>query len=67
MAQPVVIDMLPAELGPDGSRVYRPALEALVVQAATGALYLLAKYPRETLHVVAAALIVGTCVWLACE
>jgi hypothetical protein len=63
MIQPVVIDLYPCETEPDGTRVYRPPLQALAAQLAGGAIYLLSEYPQETFHVLALALIAGACVW----
>jgi hypothetical protein len=63
MAQPAVIDLYPAEMDADGTRVYRPPLQALAGQIADGAIGLLTEYPQETLRVLVLALIVGAWVW----
>ena len=67
MAQPVVIDLFPAELGADGIRVYRPALQALGVHLARGLFWLLTEYPREVLHGLALGSVAGICLYLACD
>jgi len=64
MARPLVVDLYPAEIEPDGTRVYRPPLQALAAQIASGAIYLLSEYPQQTLHIVALMLVAGACVWL---
>jgi hypothetical protein len=65
MAQPVVIDLYPSEIEPDGTCVYRPPLQALVGQITSGAVRLLTEYPRETLQVLVLALVAGACVWFS--
>jgi len=64
MARPVVVDLYPAEIEPDGTRVYRPPLQALAVQIASGTIYLLSEYPQETRCILALTLVAGTCLWL---
>jgi hypothetical protein len=64
MPRPVTIDLYPAEVDPDGTLTYRPPSQALAVHAITGVRWLLVEYPRETLCLVALALVAGVCVWL---
>jgi hypothetical protein len=61
--RPAVIDLYPCETEPDGTRIYRPPMQALAAQVAGGAIWLVTEYPQETLHVLMLASIIGVCVW----
>jgi hypothetical protein len=63
MAQPAVIDLYPCGIEPDGTRVYRPTLQALATHVAAGAIWLATEYPQETLQMLTLTLIAGACVW----
>jgi hypothetical protein len=63
MARPAVIDLYACETESDGTRVYRPPMQALAAQVASGAIWLVTEYPQETFQILTLALIADACVW----
>jgi hypothetical protein len=49
-----IIDLAPAETQADGTRVYRPPLQALMIQVVQVVTWLTLEHPRETSGVLAA-------------
>ena len=63
MGRAVTFDLYRSETEIDGTPVYRPPLQALARQIASGAIGLLAEYPEEAFRALVFAFIVGAWVW----